>query len=138
MWGVVDLTRVELGYLRLVRKEQLVYLAGRNFSPGPAALTPVTARGRAVLYAESVALSDVDTDVLVRFLNACRDATPRGRPGGMSTATPNSMSWPSWKLITLGVFIVRRSWRRARGRGLAREEGCAALAAWANPDPRSA
>jgi site-specific recombinase XerD len=63
--------------------EFLGYLADRNFSPR-------TCRAYAFdllafarwLDAASVALSDVDTDVLLRFLTACREATPRGRPGG--------------------------------------------------------
>src|SRR6478672_2635337 len=63
--------------------EYLGYLADRNFSPR-------TCRAYAFdllafarwLIAESVALSDVDTDVLLRFLTACREATPKGRPGG--------------------------------------------------------
>ena len=63
--------------------EFLGYLADRNFSPR-------TCRAYAFdllafarwLVAECVALSDVDVDVLLRFLTACREATPRGRPGG--------------------------------------------------------
>ena len=63
--------------------EFLGYLADRRFSPR-------TCRAYAYdllafarwLDAEGVALADVDVDVLLRFLTACREATPRGRPGG--------------------------------------------------------
>jgi site-specific recombinase XerD len=63
--------------------EFLGYLADRNFSPG-------TCRAYAFdllaftrwLDSEAVVLADVDVDVLLRFLTACRAATPRGRPGG--------------------------------------------------------
>lgn len=63
--------------------EFLGYLADRNFSPR-------TRRAYAFdllaftrwLDTERVALAEVDVDVLLRFLTACREATPRGRPGG--------------------------------------------------------
>src|SRR5205085_10163136 len=34
------------------------------------------------LNTEDIDLADVDVDVLLRFLTACREATPPGRPGG--------------------------------------------------------
>jgi len=63
--------------------EFLGYLADRNFSPR-------TCRSYAYdllaftrwLDSEAIAVADVDVDVLLRFLTACREATPRGRPGG--------------------------------------------------------
>ena len=63
--------------------EFLGYLADRNYSPR-------TRRAYAFdllifarwLGAENVRLHDVDTDVLLRFLTACREATVPGRPGG--------------------------------------------------------
>jgi site-specific recombinase XerD len=63
--------------------EFLGYLTDRNFSPH-------TCRAYAYdllafvrwLDAEGVGLAEVDVDVLLRFLTACREATPRGRPGG--------------------------------------------------------
>src|ERR1700712_454817 len=63
--------------------EFLGYLADRNYSPR-------TRRAYAFdllvfarwLQAEGLPLSDVDTDVLLRFLTACREATVPGRPGG--------------------------------------------------------
>jgi site-specific recombinase XerD len=63
--------------------EFLGYLADRNFSPG-------TCRSYAYdllafarwLDTEGIAMVDVGVDVLLRFLTACREATPRGRPGG--------------------------------------------------------
>ena len=63
--------------------EFLGYLADRNYSPR-------TRRAYAFdllvfarwLQAEDLLLSDVDTDVLLRFLTACREATVPGRPGG--------------------------------------------------------
>lgn len=61
----------------------LGYLADRNFSPR-------TCRAYAYdllaftrwLNTEDIELAEVDVDVLLRFLTACREATPRGRPGG--------------------------------------------------------
>src|SRR6476659_1687244 len=63
--------------------EFLGYLADRNYSPR-------TRRAYAFdllvfarwLQGEGLRLSDVDTDVLLRFLTACREATVPGRPGG--------------------------------------------------------
>jgi site-specific recombinase XerD len=63
--------------------EFLGYLADRNYSPR-------TRRAYAFdllaftrwLHAEDVALDEVDTDVLLRFLTACREAVLPGRPGG--------------------------------------------------------
>lgn len=66
-----------------VVNEFLGYLADRNFSPR-------TCRAYAYdllafarwLVAEDIAIDDVDVDVMLRFLTACRETTPRGRPGG--------------------------------------------------------
>ena len=66
-----------------VVNEFLGYLADRNFSPR-------TCRAYAYdllafsrwLVAEDIALVDVDVDVMLRFLTACREATPHGRRGG--------------------------------------------------------
>lgn len=63
--------------------EFLAYLADRNYSPR-------TVRAYAFdllsfcrwLAAEGVPLDAVGTDVLLRFLRACREATVPGRPGG--------------------------------------------------------
>jgi integrase len=63
--------------------EFLGYLADRHFSPR-------TCRAYAYdllafsrwLDDEGLALADVDVDVLLRFLTACREATLPGRPGG--------------------------------------------------------
>ena len=63
--------------------EFLAYLADRNFSP-----RTCRAYGYDLLaftrwlVDEDIALVDVDVDVMLRFLTACREATPRGRPGG--------------------------------------------------------
>lgn len=63
--------------------EFLVYLADRNFSPrtGRAYAYDLLAFTRWLIEVDMV-LSDVDVDVLLRFLTACREATPQGRPGG--------------------------------------------------------
>ena len=66
-----------------VVNEFLGYLADRNFSPR-------TCRAYAYdllafsrwLVAEDIALVDVDVDVMLRFLTACREATPHERRGG--------------------------------------------------------
>jgi site-specific recombinase XerD len=63
--------------------EFLGYLADRNFSPR-------TCRAYAYdllafarwLAGEDLAVADVNVDVLLRFLTACREATLPGRPGG--------------------------------------------------------
>ena len=62
--------------------EYLAYLADRNYSP-----KTVRAYGYDLLAfcrwlaAEEVPLSEVTTEVLLRFLRACREATVPGRPG---------------------------------------------------------
>jgi len=62
--------------------EYLAYLADRNYSP-----KTVRAYGYDLLAfcrwlaAEDVPLSEVTTEVLLRFLRACREATVPGRPG---------------------------------------------------------
>ena len=49
----------------------------------PAGPTPMTCwRLRGGSTGEEFALADVDVDVLLRFLTACREATLPGRPGG--------------------------------------------------------
>jgi Phage integrase, N-terminal SAM-like domain len=80
--GVWRLHGSAAGEVGLVN-EFLGYLADRNFSPR-------TCRAYAYdllaltrwLVAEDIALVDVDVEVMLRFLTACREATPRGRPGG--------------------------------------------------------
>jgi site-specific recombinase XerD len=66
-----------------VVNEFLAYLADRNFSPrtGRAYAYDLLAFTRWLVEAD-VVLSDVDIDVMLRFLTACREATPPGRPGG--------------------------------------------------------
>ena len=66
-----------------VVNEFLAYLADRNFSPrtGRAYAYDLLAFARWLVEAD-VVLSDVDVDVMLRFLTACREATPPGRPGG--------------------------------------------------------
>ena len=105
-----DLGLIRLGYLRLMTNEQLTWLrdgdvwqlsrAGRGALrvgervpglPGrpellaahpaglrvrPAGVRPLARRPRASVLAE------VDVDVLLRFLTACREAMLPGRPGG--------------------------------------------------------
>jgi site-specific recombinase XerD len=63
--------------------EFLACLADRNFSPrtGRAYAYDLLAFAR-WLVEIGVLLSDVDVDVMLRFLTACREATPQGRPGG--------------------------------------------------------
>ncbi len=63
--------------------EFLGYLADRRFSPrtGRAYAFDLLAFAR-WLDGEGVALADVDVDVLLRFLTACREASLPGRPGG--------------------------------------------------------
>jgi site-specific recombinase XerD len=62
--------------------EYLAHLADRNYSPGT-----VRAYGYDLLgfcrwlAGEDLRLSDVTTEVLLRFLRACREATVPGRPG---------------------------------------------------------
>jgi hypothetical protein len=63
--------------------EFLANLADRNFSQrtGRAYAYDLLAFARWLLEID-VVLSDVDVDVMLRFLTACREATPQGRPGG--------------------------------------------------------
>ena len=79
MWCLLGATAGEFGLVN----EFLSYLADRNFSSR-------TCRAYAYdllaftrwLVTEDIAFADVDVDVMLRFLTACREATPRGRPGG--------------------------------------------------------
>src|SRR5215210_5401831 len=79
VWCLDGPVAVEFGLVN----EFLGYLADRNFSPR-------TCRAYAYdllaftrwLVAEDIAVSEVDVDVMLRFLTACREAAPRGRPGG--------------------------------------------------------
>ena len=66
-----------------VVNEFLGHLADRNYSPRTqrAYAFDLLAFGR-WLDGEGVALGEVDTDVLLRFLTACREAVLPGRPGG--------------------------------------------------------
>ena len=97
--------------------EFLAYLANRNFSPR-------TCRAYAYdllafmrwLVAEGLALSDVDVDVMP-VLTACREATPRGRPGGNvagAAAVPYALVWGSHCAATLRRRLVRRRLVRRR------------------------
>jgi site-specific recombinase XerD len=63
--------------------EFLGYLADRNYSPRTrrAYAFDLLAFAR-WLDAEGLTLAEVDTDVLLRFLTACREAVLPGRPGG--------------------------------------------------------
>lgn len=80
--GVWRLSGTAAGEFGLVN-EFLGYLADRNFSPR-------TCRAYAYdllafsrwLAGEELGLADVNVDVLLRFLTACREATLPGRPGG--------------------------------------------------------
>lgn len=74
--------RARGGRVRLVN-EFLGYLVDRNFSPRTCRAYAYDLLGfTRWLLAEDVALTDVDVDVMLRFFTACREATPRGRPGG--------------------------------------------------------
>ena len=81
--GVWRLSGTAAGEFGLVN-EFLGYLADRNFSPR-------TCRAYAYdllafsrwLAGEELGLADVNVDVLLRFLTACREATLPGRPAGM-------------------------------------------------------
>jgi hypothetical protein len=97
--------------------EFLAYLANRNFSPR-------TCRAYAYdllafmrwLVAEGLASSDVDVDVMP-VLTACREATPRGRPGGNvagAAAVPYALVWGSHCAATLRRRLVRRRLVRRR------------------------
>jgi site-specific recombinase XerD len=80
--GVWLLVGKDVGRFAVVN-EFLGYLADRNYSPR-------TCRSYAFdllhflrwLDGDSVALDEVTTDTLLRFLSACREANPPGRPGG--------------------------------------------------------
>ena len=63
----------------------LEHVRVRNYSPRTqrAYAFDLLAFGR-WLETEGVALSEVDIDVLLRFLTACREAVLPGRPGGRS------------------------------------------------------
>jgi hypothetical protein len=106
---VFDLCLIRLAYLHLMVNEQLNVLCGgdvwrlsglaaerfalvneflghladRNYSPRTqrAYAFDLLAFGR-WLETEGVVLAEVDTDVLLRFLTACREAVLPGRPGG--------------------------------------------------------
>jgi site-specific recombinase XerD len=80
--GVWSLRGPGAGEFALVN-EFLAYLADRNFSPrtGRAYAYDLLAFGRWLLEVD-LTLSEVDIDSMLRFLTACREATPRGRPGG--------------------------------------------------------
>jgi hypothetical protein len=69
-----------------VVNEFLTHLADRNYSPRTqrAYAFDLMAFGR-WLETEGVVLPEVDTDVLLRFLTACREAVLPGRPGGTSS-----------------------------------------------------
>src|SRR5689334_18576493 len=79
VWQLCGTAAEEFGLVN----EFLGYLADRNFSPR-------TCRAYAYdllafarwLAEEDLALLDVNVDVLLRFLTACREATLPGRPGG--------------------------------------------------------
>jgi hypothetical protein len=79
VWCLLGTTAGKFGLVN----EFLSYLADRNFSSR-------TCRAYAYdllaftrwLVTEDIALANVDVDVMLRFLTACREATPRGRPGG--------------------------------------------------------
>ena len=104
-----DLDLIWLAYLHLMTKEQLnvlregdvwqlsgpaverfglmneflTHLADRNYSPRTqrAYAFDLMAFGR-WLDSERLPLAEVDTDVLLRFLTACREAVLPGKPGG--------------------------------------------------------
>lgn len=139
---------------RLVN-EFLTHLADRNYSPRTqrAYAFDLMAFGR-WLETEGVALSEVDTDVLLRFLTACREMTVAGRPGrnvysikdgrstGYAASTINRrlaavsalFSFQQMRDPTV-INPVPRG-RQARGR-LSRGERSGLLAHVAKPAPRS-
>src|SRR5882757_1011455 len=89
--------------------EFLGYLADRHFSPR-------TCRAYAYdllafsrwLGDEELALVDVNVDVLLRFLTACREATLPGRPGG------NVYSIRDGRSQGYAPATINRGWRRFR------------------------
>ncbi len=79
MWSLCGPRAVDFALVN----EFLAYLADRNFSPrtGRVYAYDLLAFARWLVEID-VLLSDVDVDVMLRFLTACREATPQGRPGG--------------------------------------------------------
>ena len=134
--------------------------------PGLSRLTGTTRRGpvaptRSICWCSPVgwsgrglALTDVDTDVLLRFLTACREATLPGRPGGNVYSIRdgrNSGYAPSddqpaaggdLGAVRVPARCATRRWRvRCRGAGRRgcgrRGERSGLLAHVAKPKPRS-
>jgi len=138
----------------LLMNEFLAHLADRNYSPRTqrAYAFDLMAFGR-WLDSEGLALPEVDTDVLLRFLTACREAVLSGRPGGnvysitdgRSTGyAPATINRRLAAISALFAFVEMRDpearnpvprGRQARGR--ARGERSGLLAHAARPKPRS-
>lgn len=138
-----------------VVNEYLGYLADRNYSPAT-----VRAYGFDLLsfcrwlVAEGIGVGEADTDVLLRFLTACRNATVPGRPGpniltmdghrtdGYAPATVNRRLAAISGLFT---FLVMRDPslknpvpRGAESRWHGQDHRSGLLGHLAKPQPRSA
>jgi site-specific recombinase XerD len=134
--------------------EFLSHLADRNYSPRTqrAYAFDLMAFGR-WLETEGVVLAEVDTDVLLRFLTACREAALPGRPGGNvysikdgrnSGYAPSTINRRLATISALFAFLqmrdstVRNPVPRGRqGRAMSRGERSGLLAHVAKPSPRS-
>lgn len=132
----------------------LAHLADRNYSPRTqrAYAFDLMAFGR-WLEVEGCGLAEVDTDVLLRFLTACREAVLPGRPGGNVYSikdgrnTGYAPSTINRRLAAISALFAFRQMRdpdvgnpvpRGRqGRGLSRGERSGLLAHVATPAPRS-
>jgi site-specific recombinase XerD len=177
---VFDLGLIRLAYLHLMTSEQLTvlrvgdvwqlsgpaagrfelvneflsHLADRNYSPRTqrAYAFDLMAFGR-WLETEDLALAEVETDVLLRFLTACREAVLPGRPGGNvysikdGRSTGYAPSTINRRLAAISALFafqqmrdpnVRNPVPRGRqARGLSRGERSGLLAHVAKPAPRS-
>jgi site-specific recombinase XerD len=178
--GVFDLALIRLAYLHLMTSEPLnvvlegevwqlsglaverfglvneflAHLADRNYSPRTqrAYAFDLMAFGR-WLETEGVELADVDTDVLLRFLTACREAVLPGRPGGNVYSikdgrnTGYAPSTINRRLAAISALFAFRQMRdpdvrnpvpRGRqARGMSRGERSGLLAHVAKPAARS-
>ncbi len=177
---VFDLGLIRLAYLRLMGSEQLsvllvggvwqlsgpaaerfglaneflTHLADRNYSARTqrAYAFDLVAFGR-WLESVGVGLAEVDTDVLLRFLTACREAVLPGRPGGNVYSIKDGRnrgyapSTINRRLATISALFAFRQMREPgagnpiprgrQARGVSRGERSGLLAHVAKPAPRS-